>query len=429
LFDAARPDKGFEMIAVTRDVSERVAMEQSSQRVRELLEQAQRIAGVGSWEWDFATGELSWSAQCFRIVGWDPAGPKPSTERFVACVHPDDRDLVAATMRAAFERGAACDMDHRIVWPNGEVRIVRQLGEVKLDGAGRPTRMIGSTQDVTEEKTARAEILESKLKAEMANQAKSSFVANMSHELRTPLNAIIGFSEILVSADEELSFARRVEYATDINSAGTHLLNVINDILDISRIAAGKVTLDEERVSVSDLMDAAHRMVRPRAEATGVLVHAHASPALPNLFADRRSILQVVLNLASNAVKFTEAGGRVDLSAQLGADGGVEIVIRDTGIGMSAEDIARVGEPFLQADGRLARKFEGTGLGLAIAKRLTELHGGRLEFKSAPGKGTTATIHLPSARSIAGDTNSAMAAAVNAFETIGGEHSRRSAIA
>jgi signal transduction histidine kinase len=127
-------------------------------------------------------------------------------------------------------------------------------------------------------------------------------------------------------------------------------------------------------------------------------------------------------------VKFTEAGGRVDLNAQLGSDGGVDISIRDTGIGMSAEDIARVGEPFLQADGRLARKFEGTGLGLAIAKRLTELHGGRLKFESTPGVGTTATIHLPPARSIASETNSIMAAALNAFETIGGEHSRRSAI-
>jgi signal transduction histidine kinase len=272
------------------------------------------------------------------------------------------------------------------------------LGEVKLDGAGRALKMIGSTQDITQEKATRAELLESKLKAETANQAKSSFVANMSHELRTPLNAIIGFSEILTTADEDLSVARRVEYASDIQAAGRHLLSVINDILDISRIEAGKLTLDEEPVAVAELIESAYRMVRSRAEEAGVVVRKHVTENLPDILVDRRSMLQVVLNLASNAVKFSNAGGNVDLIAEPGVGGGVDIIVRDTGIGMSADDIGRVGEAFLQADGRLARKFEGTGLGLAIAKRLTELHGSRLDFKSVLGAGTTATIHLPPAR-------------------------------
>jgi signal transduction histidine kinase len=220
----------------------------------------------------------------------------------------------------------------------------------------------------------------------------------MSHELRTPLNAIIGFSELLLGDDASLSADRRAEYARDINTSGKHLLSVINDILDVSRIEAGKVTLDEDEVSLQELVDTTARMVRPRAEETGVTVELKLERGLPLVLADRRLLLQTLLNLASNAVKFTERGGRVEIAARIAAAGGVEVAVSDTGIGMSAADVARVGEPFLQIDGRLARKFEGTGLGLIIAKRLTEMHGGTLAIESELGVGTTMTVRLPLSR-------------------------------
>jgi signal transduction histidine kinase len=313
-------------------------------------------------------------------------------------VHPDDRARLKETIRSGVEEGRSCDYDHRVIWPYGEVLVLHQLGEVKHDAKGRPIKMIGTTQDVTEINAARAELIESKLRAESANQAKSRFVASMSHELRTPLNAIIGFSELLQSDDAPLSEDRRKEYARDIHSSGKHLLSVINDILDISRIEAGKVSLDEEETSISDLIDSTYRMVRPRAEETGVVVASRVDAAVTTVLADRRLLLQTLLNLASNAVKFTERGGSVDIAAHPASDGGVDIVVRDTGIGMSAEDIARVGEPFLQVDGRLSRKFEGTGLGLVIAKRLAEMHGGQLSIESILGAGTTMTVHLPASR-------------------------------
>jgi signal transduction histidine kinase len=188
------------------------------------------------------------------------------------------------------------------------------------------------------------------------------------------------------------------EYLSDICSGGRHLLSVINDILDISRIEAGKIEVNDEDVSPAELIDTAARMVRPRAEAAEITLNARVGREVPDLRVDRRLMTQALLNFASNAVKFTERGGRVDLEVGVRAEGAMDFVIRDTGIGMSPEDVARVGEPFLQADGRLSRKFEGTGLGLVIAKRLVELHGGELIVDSKLGVGTTMTVRLPSSR-------------------------------
>ena len=385
------------MLGICQDVTENAQLQEAAEEGRRKLEQAQRIANVGSWEWEFESGELSWSAQCYRIAGWHPESGAPTLERFLTIVHKDDHEAVTQTISAARASGKACDFEHRMVWPCGTVRVVHQLGEVKRDASGRPVRMIGTTQDITEERAVRTELEESRFKAEAANRAKSQFVANMSHELRTPLNAIIGFSELLQSDEIELSDERRCEYARDINASGKHLLSVINDILDISRIEAGKVTLEEETVPLAGLIDAALRMVRPRADETGVALSSSVL-ADATVTCDQRLMLQALLNLTSNALKFTERGGRVDVSARRSKADGLEIVVRDTGIGMSAEDVARVGEPFLQVDGRLARKFEGTGLGLVISKRLIELHGAKLGIESELGGGTTMTIVLPASR-------------------------------
>lgn len=397
-----------QVIGSAVDITERVRAERESNRVRLQLEQAQQIANVGSWEWEFATGTLDWSEHCYRILGWRPTD-RATLERFMDCVHPDDRAKTEASIRDAIGQGSSCDYEHRIIAPDGTVRVLHQLGEVDRDEAGKPVRMVGTTQDVTELWAARAELVESKMRAESANLAKSQFVASMSHELRTPLNAIIGFSELLQNEEIALSEARRLEYARDIHSSGKHLLSVINDILDVSRIEAGKMTMEEDVVAIGELVESAHRMVRPRAEETGVSIRCRVAERLPRVVADRRLLLQTLLNLASNAVKFTERDGRVDILAERSADGGVELVVRDTGIGMAPEDVARVGEPFLQVDGRLSRKYEGTGLGLVIAKRLIELHGGTLVIRSQLGAGTEVTIRLPTSRN--GDAAVAVAAA------------------
>ncbi len=237
-----------------------------------------------------------------------------------------------------------------------------------------------------------------KIRAEGANRAKSEFLANMSHELRTPLNAINGFSEIMVAEMfGPLGERRYKEYAGDILSSGQHLLALINDILDMSKIEAGKMNLSFEPLNVEDVVEDAVRLVRNRADSTGLNLIVNL-PELPEFEADYRAIKQVLLNLLSNALKFTPHGGSVTVSAERRRDvtgDRLRIHVRDTGIGISPEDLGRLAKPFEQIESQLSKTQQGTGLGLALTKSLIELHGGELEITSTPGEGTTVTVVLP----------------------------------
>jgi signal transduction histidine kinase len=215
----------------------------------------------------------------------------------------------------------------------------------------------------------------------------------MSHELRTPLNAIIGFSEVLTERMFGELNAKQLEYLKDIHSSGHHLLNLINDILDLSKIEAGKMELDLARFDLSLALQGAVTLVRERAARNGVRL-ALDSDGVGEWIADERKLKQVLLNLLSNAVKFTPEGGRVNLSARR-ENGAIEISVADTGVGIAEEDRAQVFEEFRQAGGNYRRKSEGTGLGLALAKRFVELHGGEIRLRSALGEGSTFTFTLP----------------------------------
>jgi PAS domain S-box-containing protein len=259
---------------------------------------------------------------------------------------------------------------------------------------------IATLRDVSERKRAEAELIAAKQAAESANEAKSAFLARMSHELRTPLNAIIGFSDIIRSrlfGDDAVD--RYVGYAEDIHASGEHLLAVINDILDMAKIEAGRFELQEEPLDPAGLADEALRFVRQQAERRSVALLREVPAGLPLLLGDRRAIRQVLINLLSNAVKFTEPGGRVVLSAEAG-DGGLSLRVSDTGIGIAPDALARIFEPFRQGDERLSRAFQGTGLGLAISRSLMDLHGGALSVSSAPGQGTRVSAVFPTARLI-----------------------------
>jgi two-component system cell cycle sensor histidine kinase PleC len=237
-----------------------------------------------------------------------------------------------------------------------------------------------------------------KVRAEGANRAKSEFLANMSHELRTPLNAINGFSEIMVAEMYgPMGDARYKDYANDIHNSGQHLLALINDILDMSKIEAGKMNLKFEPISLEDVTEDAVRLVRNRAEAAGLDLGIEF-PHLPEVEGDYRAIKQVLLNLLSNAIKFTPRGGRVTVRAEPRRDvlgERIRVSVTDTGIGISRDDLARLAQPFEQVESQHSKTTQGTGLGLALTKSLVELHEGSLEMDSAPGEGTTVSFSLP----------------------------------
>ncbi|HEX2379858.1 MAG TPA: HAMP domain-containing sensor histidine kinase, partial [Methyloceanibacter sp.] len=231
--------------------------------------------------------------------------------------------------------------------------------------------------------------------AESANRIKTQFLANMSHELRTPLNSIMGFSEILNrELFGSLGEGRYRDYAHLIHESGEHLLNVVNDILDISKIETGKFKIVKESVDVASLVKSCCDVMRHTAEQKQLALVIEVAPGLPALSADKRACKQMLLNVISNAIKFTNPGGSVRVSARA-LNGAVELAVTDNGVGIAAAELPKLGNPFVQASNSHDGSCEGAGLGLSVVKGLARLHGGKLELKSTLGKGTTATITLP----------------------------------
>ena len=238
-------------------------------------------------------------------------------------------------------------------------------------------------------------LADEKARAENAASSKSAFLANMSHELRTPLNAINGFSEIIAhELYGPLGDQRYKGYAQDILASGQHLLDMINDILDMAKIEAGKMTINPQPIDPVDPVDAAVRMIRRKASDKDIEIMLDVQPGLPEIDADHRAIRQMVLNLVANAIKFTNPGGKITVSVQqYGPD--IKVSVTDTGIGIPAVDLPRLSQPFEQATGTHDRNYEGTGLGLALTKSFAEMHGGELTISSIEGEGTTVAFTLP----------------------------------
>jgi signal transduction histidine kinase len=253
--------------------------------------------------------------------------------------------------------------------------------------------------DITSLKQVEAELIRARDSAQAANRAKTQFLANMSHELRTPLNAIIGFSEIIRGEIYgPLGDHRYADYVNSIADSGTHLLSLINDILDLSKIEVGEVNLVESEVDLGNLIESSMSLVRDKALSKSIVMESVIADGLPPVRADARLLKQVLLNLLQNAIKFTPANGHVRAGAALTPDGGVQMTVADTGIGIKEEDIPRALERFGQIDADLSRQYNGAGLGLPLAKSLTELHGGALSISSKLNEGTIVTVALPAER-------------------------------
>ena len=287
-------------------------------------------------------------------------------------------------------------------------RLIRTIEWSSDDELGRVIRAYNDMQ--SRRLAIEQDLSTAKELAEIASRSKSEFLANMSHELRTPLNSIIGFSDVI---REEIlgpnGNPRYRAYADSIHQSGSHLLSIIDDILDISRIEAGRVSVDEEPVDLHGLYQSCLVIVGHRAAQRQVKLIDQTRSQLPDLLADRRQVKQVLINLLTNAIKFTDPGGTVTTSVRIDPDGGIELLVADTGIGIAAEDQQAVFEPFTQVASSQARSHEGTGLGLAICRSLVALHGGSISLESAIAVGTTVTVRFPSYRTLVSEqTNSAV---------------------
>jgi PAS domain S-box-containing protein len=382
------------IIGVVQDVTAKVQAEEALKEregaYRFMTDEASDIIARHS-----AEGRLIFvSPAVKRILGFEPKEMFGRTAFEGA--HPDDIAGIKAALADARQRNETGSYVYRVkhrdgqfVWLETHLRFVADQKTGVFEGA------ISVSRDVTARKQFEEELNAARERAEAASHTKSRFLANMSHELRTPLNAIIGFSDILSrEMFGPLGNPRYTEYATLINESGAMLLDLINDLLDMSKIEAGKFELHYEDVLVSESIAGSIRLVSRRAEEKNVTISANIEPEGLTLRADQRAFKQIMLNLLSNAVKFTEANGKIDVDA-IGRGPGLRLTVRDTGIGIPSDVLPRLARPFEQASNDPARAHGGSGLGLALVKSLTQLHGGEFTIKSKEGHGTEVTVTLP----------------------------------
>jgi cell cycle sensor histidine kinase DivJ len=310
--------------------------------------------------------------------------------------HPDDAVVVSTAFASAGEgKAAAAELrlaikDGGYAWGEFRCRPASASGDAMGD-------IVAVTRDVAERKAYERDLIQARDLAEDASRAKSRFLANMSHELRTPLNAILGFSEVMTHQMFGPIGTRYVDYAQLIHESGGHLLGLINAILDMSKIEAGRFRLQPEHFDLSEVAVQALRFVRFLADRNGVALEEAIDPVVHEVVADKRAVTQILINLLSNGVKFTPRGGMVRIAATLvGHD--VEISVADTGVGIDNADLKRLGQPFEQVDSEYTRAKEGTGLGLALVRALAHLHGGSMTIESLVGEGTTVRVRLPQVR-------------------------------
>jgi len=380
--------------SLLEEIEERALAEETLRQVTQRLQMATRAAGLGIWEWNITTGEMIWDDEMYRLYGVDDPPSVDALELRETAIHPEDRDIVRKAVSDALRNNSDYAVEYRIIWPDDSEHYVSSIARVFRDAGSDEGRLLGIVCDITEKK--RAESLRvARDAAETANRAKSTFIANMSHELRTPLNAVLGFSEFMaMDPDTPPKFRKNVEI---INRSGRHLLEMINDILDIAKIEAGRTEISNREVDLPTLIQDLINMFRLRFEQKEVQLNCTISDNTPRVvMSDPGKIRQVLINLVGNALKFTEKGFvalRIDWENR-DYGGCLLIDVEDSGCGIANEMQSAVFDPFVQA-GEDEAKQKGTGLGLALVRNYVAMLDGEIFLESALDKGTTFHLAIP----------------------------------
>ena len=396
-------------LCIIEDISERKAAAQAIADQEKHLRIAQQIAHLGSWAWDVASGQISCSEELYRIMGYAPGSIVPGYQLFFAAIAPEDRQRVEAKLTDALAGRAPYHIEFSVRRPDGRRRDILAQGEVERE-RGKAVRMTGTILDVTEAKEAAQALASAKEAAEAANRAKSAFLATMSHEIRTPMNAIIGLTRLLTETNLN---TRQRDYLDKVHTSAKGLLHLLNDILDYSKIEAGRLQIEQTPFELKAVIDDVARLFSARLLEKQLDWHARLDAGVPRfLIGDPRRIAQVLINLVSNAIKFTERGEirlAVDIAAETSEEVSVRCSVTDTGIGMSEEQMGGLFQVFAQADSSTSRRYGGSGLGLSISRALVRQMGGEISVVSEPGEGSTFTFCLTLKR--IGDEASLLAAA------------------
>lgn len=411
------------MLSVWHDLTGRNKAELEVRKSEQRLNAAQKIAKLGNWQLEVASGKLWWSREVYDQCGLDPEKDPPEFKKYLELLHPEDLNNFVDTIEKAIETGKGFDFEYRVILPDGKIRHVHAIGKSSIDENGKTVSITGTSQDITDRKEAEVELKNAKdklerlntdlqemnrqleenikksnklaMEAEQANKAKSEFLANVSHEIRTPMNAILGFSEIMESLTKD---PLQQEYLTAIKNSGKSLLTLINDILDLSKVEAGKLSLEYSAFHPANAIREVCLIFSRKIEEKELDLTIDIAPDLPDgILLDETRFRQILLNLLSNAVKFTEKGSvRISAKPENISNAKFDFVfsVEDTGIGIPEEQKEKIFGAFEQQEGQSHAKFGGTGLGLTITQRLTHIMNGDITAESSPGKGSKFTVRL-----------------------------------
>lgn len=384
------------MIGVAQDITSRHNADKALKENAAQLNQAQQIAHLGHWSWDVTSGNLYWSDEIYRIFGYQPGEIEPTYEKFIDTLHPDDVDRIKQSEDQAFAEGRPHSIDHRIIRHDGSEAWVHEEAVAISDEQGNPVRLTGTVQDITVRKHLEQQLADKMEQAEAANFAKSTFLSHMSHELRTPLNAILGFAQILEMENLTDSTGHGVK---EILSSGWHLLELVDDLLDLSQVETGMIDMAIKPVPVIDILQECQSMIEPMlAERELTLIPTYLNSHY-TVQADRRRLKQIIVNLLSNAIKYNRAGGDVEVTCQQRSNN-IRINIRDTGQGIAEDMLPRLFTPFDRL-GKEGIEESGTGIGLTLVKRLTQKMNGKIGVASNSGVGSTFWVEFPAGVSVA----------------------------